>query len=452
MGKLKTILILILIGILLAVSIYISSYLIQEYKNFEITNIELIEFLESEQLIKIKITKDESLYHKDFVCIAKDNNTKEVISVKGTNNSCTLKLPINKDYSLLLKDENLETKEYNILDYIDNKLNFSFKEDTIYMLVGDQKDILYTTSSITTKKEEYVFLTKNEDVINIVNNKIVALKPGKAEVYTPTSNDILEVIVTDLIKKPEIKGTNKSLVPCGIYTADDNILLDKLLELRIESAGYKTRAGVVAAARFLTLEFPYKIPYFYENGRVHKSGVNYVDGEGRYYHKGLYLNKYKFKDIVAKFSGPQIWGCPLNNWEDAPEYNYVYGEAKPNGLDCSGFVAWVLFNGGYNPGDIGAGESSYPYQMTDLGEYTKLTHEVIASNKIKVGDLFNYWGHIAIIIGMDENNFYVAESLPNFGGVIAKSYKKNTVNNTFIHVVLMDNYYQNDGNYTEMWN
>ena len=89
--------------------------------------------------------------------------------------------------------------------------------------------------------------------------------------------------------------------------------------------------------------------------------------------------------------------------------------------------------------------------MTDLGNYTRLTNELIYSDKIKPGDLFNFWGHISIIAGIDENNFYVAESLNTFRGLVLKTYPKKSVNKTFTHVVLMDDYYKEDGNLTYMW-
>ena len=56
-----------------------------------------------------------------------------------------------------------------------------------------------------------------------------------------------------------------------------------------------------------------------------------------------------------------------------------------------------------------------------------------------------------MIIGIDEDNIYVAESLPNLGGAVAKRYLKTNIGNTFTHVVLMDKYYKNDGNLTSMW-
>ena len=78
--------------------------------------------------------------------------------------------------------------------------------------------------------------------------------------------------------------------------------------------------------------------------------------------------------------------------------------------------------------------------MTKLGEFVSLTPELIKSGKIRTGDLINYWGHIGMIIGIDEDNIYVA-----------KRYSKTNIRNTFTHVVLMDKYYEKDGNLTNMW-
>ena len=52
-----------------------------------------------------------------------------------------------------------------------------------------------------------------------------------------------------------VYNPQKELLPCNIYSSQDNDILDKLLEERVNKAGYKTRAAAVAAARFLTLDF-----------------------------------------------------------------------------------------------------------------------------------------------------------------------------------------------------
>ena len=222
-------------------------------------------------------------------------------------------------------------------------------------------------------------------------------------------------------------------------------MFDKILKNRIDNVGYKTRAGVVEASRFLTLDFPYRINYFYENGR---QTTNKVDGEGRYYHVGLYLNSSKYKDLTGSTTlnnkGP--WGCSI--------YSYPAKRNIDNGLDCSGFVSWALLNGGFDVKDVGAGWSN-DSDLTDFGEVKKVTTDLSTSNEIKVGDLLHSeaaGGHIGIIVGMDEDYFYVAQALwYDEIGVIITKIKKKELKNTFPHVVLMDKYYINDGKLTNMW-
>ena len=127
-----------------------------------------------------------------------------------------------------------------------------------------------------------------------------------------------------------------------------------MLAYRIEQAGgYQTRAAVVAAARFLLLEFPYRLNYFPEHGRIDYPGRLHADGEGRNYHVGLYLDESKFADIEASVTGPAIWGCPLE--VNSGEVDQPAGNFYANGLDCSGFVSWVLLNGGFEVGALWSG-------------------------------------------------------------------------------------------------
>ena len=317
------------------------------------------------------------------------------------------------------------------------------------MVLGDEKSLKYDELVIDKNKKLSKITSSNENIVSISDGTMKANSSGECEIKTESKS--IKIVVTDIIEKPTYHKEKKEVIPCNRYSKSEAELLDKLLSFRINESGYKTRAGALEAARFLTLEFKYRIPYFYENGRVHPSGVHFADGEGRYYKVGLYLDDSKKDDIIASYRGPAIWGCPLTNLEPAPEYGYIMGSKKPNGLDCSGFISWALKNAGFDPGDIGAGDSDYPYQMTKLGEFVRLTPELIKSGKIRAGDLINYWGHIGMIIGIDEDSIYVAESLPNLGGAVAKRYLKTNIGNTFTHVVLMDKYYKNDGNLTSMW-
>ena len=363
---------------------------------------------------------------------------------------CLLTLNINKDYKIYLESKYKKTKEKMLTDYVDNIISFNFSNDVIYMIKGATKDIKYDEIVIDKNKKISEIISTNDDIISINDGIITAKNIGECEIKSGKKS--IKVVVTDIIDKPTLSEVKKEIIPCNKYSKSEAELLDKLLESEINEVGYKTRAGAVQAARFLTLEFKYRIPYFYENGRVHSSGVHFVDGEGRYYKTGLYLDDSKKDEIISKYKGPALWGCPLTNLEPAQKYGYIPGAKMPNGLDCSGFIAWVLKNAGFDPGDIGAGDTEYPYQMTKLGDFVSLNQDLIKSGKIKTGDLINYWGHIGIIIGIDENNIYVAESLPTLGGVVAKKYSKSNITKTFSYVVLMDDYYKKNGNLTDMWN
>lgn len=305
---------------------------------------------------------------------------------------------------------------------------------------------------------EYKINIINSEVVNIENNEVIAKNIG----YTDFTIEIKNFncfngriyVVNGIEEAKEMFDKSKNFISCNQFSDEENEILDKTLEDRVNTAGFKTRAGVVAAARFLTLEFSYRIPYFYENGRLNNYGsIKKVDGEGRYYHKGLYLSKGKYKDISNKFTGPGSWGCKIMQFQDEPKYNFVPKTKYPNGFDCSGFISWTLLNGGFDVKDSGAGDIySRSDDLYDLGQKNKITNELLSSGNVKVGDLIAYPGHMAIIAGIDnESNYYVAESLPQFKGVVLNKYTSYKLKKTFTHIMLMDEVYKNDGNLTNMW-
>ena len=355
---------------------------------------------------------------------------------------------------IYLEENGNKSKEYNLADYIPNILSFNFKEQIIYLTKDETTPLEYT--DVTFKQEDYNFKIKDPDIAKYEDGKIIALKEGKTYLYSDKIDQELEIVVTNLLTKPYATKEKKKLLTCHAYTEEESKLLDTILEYKVNKAGYQTRAGALAAARFLTLEFAYRVPYFYENGRVpisstNKSNINnhIADGEGRYYKKGLYLSDSKKKQIIKSYKGPAIWGCNLMNFETREEWGYYSGQLRPNGLDCSGFVTWALKQAGFEPGDVGAGEDpGRDGQCTDLGKFVTLSDNI---NNIKAGDLLNWWGHIAMLIGIDNDTYYVAESLSYIGGVRAMIYTKQELLSTFKYAVLMDDYYKKEGLYTKMW-
>lgn len=333
--------------------------------------------------------------------------------------------------------------EINSYD-VDKFFNVEFSKKNYYLAVGDSVNIKYKSLSIG-NVDTSLFDVSNSSVVSLKGNKIYGKKKGTA--YISFGDKKIKVVVTDLIDKvPRKYNYSRSYIPCGVFDSDEEKLLDKILADRINEAGYGSRAGVVAAARFLLLEFPYRIKYFSENGRV--GGYSNVDGEGRFYHKGLYLTSSKYSSISVSDKGPKPWGCSLYS---RPSKGY-----RSNGLDCSGFTTWALYNGGFDVGDIGAHSLNSTDDLNSIGEEVALDYEVSVSDRIKAGDLLGEVtvseGHSALVVGVDSKNYYVAESLwiePL--GVNINTYKKEELSKYFETVNLLDSYYKKDGNYTAMW-
>lgn len=411
----------------------------------KIKEIEVLSYnLESNNIkLSVKSTKE-----SEQCATNKDPLTDNIEFNDLEEDSCVVEIPMEEQYIYFKNADDIEEPEALELDnyLIDIKL-----KDKYYLALNDQINIINAVIKVGDPLLEWKITGES---IDIVNGLVITKSVGNAKleaIYNGEVYKTIDIVVTNTItQRPTMFNESKPYLGCQAFTQEEAHLLDETLEYFVAEAGYGTRAGVVEAARFLTLSFPYRISYYWENGRLHPSGVNYVDGEGRYYHKGLYLSVDKYQIIQKKMLGPQMWGCNMTNLEEDPPY-FIRNKKYPNGLDCSGFVAWTLLNGGFDVGDKGAGNSGYRYELTDLGEFTRLTKDIIYSGRIKVGDLFNFDGHVAILIGMDDNTFYIAESLNTLGGVVLKAYPKSEVNRTFTYVVFMDSLYKNDGNLTDMW-
>ena len=416
------------------------NYLNTKKENHKVNNITVVSYDVEKNTANIKI---ETPFKYNY-CASSVIKT-EYPEYTQTSN-CELSVPLDESY-IYLKNNEEETGAIKIDNYIvDIKLN-----DTYYLPLNNEINLEETIIKVGNPNIEYKI---NGESVTIDDNIFTNNKVGTATLEIINNNKTYKTITINsmdtIVNRPTLFNEKKKYLTCEVFAQEEATELDKALETMIAQAGYGTRAGAVEAARFLTLSLPYRVSYYWENGRLHKSGANYVDGEGRWYHKGLYLSKDKYSTLSKSISGPAMWGCNMTNWQPDEPF-FIRGRKYPNGLDCSGFVSWALLNGGFDVGDKGAGNSGYRYELTDLGEYTPLTKSLINSGKIKVGDLFNFDGHISMLVGIDEDNFYVAESLNTLGGLVVMKYPKSTVNKTFHHVVLMDELYKEDGNLTDMW-
>lgn len=324
--------------------------------------------------------------------------------------------------------------------------DFELNISKTYLAVGGLDTVISEDNNLLFKSLDESIATIDQDGII----KGIADGSTKIEVTNSDTTKYIDVVVTSLIiPRPSDFDTSKPYLTCRLYTKENNDLLDEIYNYRMERVGIGTRASVVEALRFITLELPYRVPYFSENGRMGSyGGVKIVDGEGRYYHKGLYLSEDRTKNITNPMYGPAPWGCPI--------YSVPSGGMRANGFDCSGFISYIVHNGGFDPEDIGAGVSSYK-DMTDLGE-KKVLSDAIANNTLKVGDLLSgqgiEGGHIAMLVGIKDGYYYIGESLwhpkPNNGALISK-YNSTEILSHYYWQIDMTNYYGEDGDLTNYW-
>ncbi|MBR4422321.1 MAG: C40 family peptidase [Erysipelotrichaceae bacterium] len=321
--------------------------------------------------------------------------------------------------------------------------------------------------------EDLKISSSDENVASIQNGRIITRSPGTT-VITVSSRSVSDSItleVTDLYTLIDTDSMNKPILNRTICDDEQNQKLDQVLKMKIDEAGYQTRAGVVAAARFLALQFPYRIAYFAETGKLDNTvDPRRSDGEGRYYHKGLYLSESKYDDIVASIYGLRYWGLYFKEDttdDHSRDEEYLEGGLtvadigtsfylmkRPNGLDCGGFVSWCYYNAGFDLGDMGAGGPG-SYGMSMLGERVNITEELLQSDRIKAGDLVGFTGHVGIVIGIEEDSIWIADTIRT--GTKVRRYDRTVASfeelgdDAFKYFMLMDDVYLKDGNYTPMW-
>ena len=419
-------------------------------KGLEIKNLKNIE-CNSDSVYACVETYD-LIIDKDLWCIATDSSTPPDFNAewqKVVNNECMLEID-NDDKYIYIRDNKEVGEQKLISEYVSSIAKFAVNKKEFKLIKDEKAKIDVSLKTVGNPDKTIMYKSEDENIAQVINGEIIGINDGKTNIIVSDKyghTETLNVQVTSLITLPEINN-KKPFISNMQYTPEEAKILDDYLFYQIDEAGYKTRAGVVAAARFLSLEFKYRIPYFVENGRITHFNHQrpYCDGEGRYFHRGLYLSTDKFKDIEKSVAGPAMWGAYIREWS---EDNGIIR----NGLDCSGFVCWCLINGGFDElGDIGGGLSEGLPTLSDYGVSQRITMDLLQSGKVKAGDPIGYDGHIGIIIGIDDEHVYVADTLYHSKGLWATQYTyKELVNSDFTHIYDYTEIYKEEGNYTNMW-
>ena len=402
-----------------------------------------------------------------------DDNTKEISIVIQDNNIFQTKCSLDGEnwknevfgkcvfnlsdgnYTLYIKNAmNEEKKDFNVS--INEIKSFDINLTKWYLAPNESVQLVAKMDYIGLPDLSVKYTSDDENVAKVdVNGKITGVNNGTTYIHAKPDNfaeKTIEIITTDIIRAQEI-DLSKPKLTCKQYSEEEAALLDDILATRVSQRGEGTRAALLEVIRFATMNLKQKIPYFYEHGRLdpYWKNQNQVDGEGRYYHKGLYLSENKFADIKYTKEKKATWGCPLTNYDDTD--GWAVGSKRPNGLDCSGFVTWSLYNAGLDPGDIGAGIVDGRDDMSDFGEKHALTYDFANSDNYKVGDIIGRNGHVALIGGKDDENIYISESLLYGVRTVTYSYKnkRSKLYTNYEYIGKLDDRYVADGDYTDMW-
>ena len=154
---------------------------------------------------------------------------------------------------------------------------------------------------------------------------------------------------------------------------------NNLIASNVDDAGYGTRAGVVAASVTLIAElgnnYSVKIPYFWGGGH----GQMKVGASGN-------------------------WGSSsCQAYANGQSYDYC-------GLDCSGFAAWAIYNGGFNI----AARTAGTFQNLPGARRVSLKGRAV----LQPGDLLESSGHVVIVVEVTDSGYVCAEASGNSTGVL----------------------------------
>ena len=217
---------------------------------------------------------------------------------------------------------------------------------------------------------------------------------GDYELVSPSSQTILKEPLADFLEK---NGTNINEFNSLIYN-------------NVKEAGYGTRAGVVASAVTLIAElgnkYNVRVPYFWGGG--HNAG-----------HIDLYANG--------------TWGSSKCRTR---ANGLVYDHC---GLDCSGFVPWAIFNGGYN---LKEARLAHTFKDMEGAEKVQLNGSTAV---LQPGDLMESSSHVVLVVAVDETTkeYICAEASGLEYGVW---FLRRSFNEKGYYGVKMDNYYNNPNN------
>lgn len=272
------------------------------------------------------------------------------------------------DYTLLLASapiiengvEGVRENIYKLPDIRENIQNLGKEHDNCFSKMSD--DIEY---DLTKNLEKLLQLS--DDMITTVNLF------SQAELASVKTLSITSKGLEDALKYQYANTFNEKLT--GYDYDYYQSLFNKAMSLATDN-----RTRTTMAALFLATSFPH---------------MNYFWGGGH--------------ESICEGLDP-TWGDPRLVTAEGSE---TTGTKQPNSLDCSGYVSWVLKNGGYN-----IEKPMTTWELENIGEKTPLINS--NENDIKVGDLAYMDGHIGVIVRIDNKDITISHCSGTGGMNITK--------------------------------
>ncbi len=369
----------------------------------------------------IPYTLSSNQFTKDSITISIDLNK--------FNNYDHIELPdhtTSRDKNINYVVKKNDTYEFKIYDQSNSTIPLSIVIDKI---IGDItcKGIINmygTTLSVNNDLKdvkEYEWILDGNKVKGSKEYKL-AYKSVKSAALKVTFNDNSDFqfncpIEDKLIYHFKYSETKKPNMKCNEFTASDKIRYDDELKRSINEAGFGTRAGVVAAARYLVGAFDSGVPYLGP-----KKGNSAL---GRYNAVGLNIGK------------QGAWGCNVDGWTQ--------------GMDCTNFISWVFKQ---NNLSINSYSTKNVYKTLDVIDRIRVG-EIMLTPRTSPSDnpyKNQNFTHVGIVIGVTNDYLYIAESTTgNINQIVTSKFsKKNWPSQTKFTRVRFENY-SKDGNLTDMW-
>ena len=197
------------------------------------------------------------------------------------------------------------------------------------------------------------------------------------------------------------KKDNRLRLGQAQYTSEEIAKAEKDFATTLANAQGARNKTVVAATFLVSMK--YAIPYAH---RYYMSAGSY-DYVGRYTKKGIFLREIKDANGTHKPWGKLV---PTHPKFDRSQVKGL-GDSYENGLNCSSFVTWALYNGGAVDGiDVNTLNKYIAANYPEFpNAYTVTLKEGI--NNIRVGDLIGFnKAHIAMVIGVKGDNIIYASA------------------------------------------